>query len=95
MDKPNDPGDCRHPDEGPQKSRARPTRAGWERTGMRFLAYDNPAAGTSPVCRFFFEGAPFGSSHFYSASPAECATVVNNPQTYPGCAALVGCNIHF
>jgi lysyl endopeptidase len=57
---------------------------GWERTGMRFLAYDNPAAGTSPVCRFFFEGEPFGSSHFYSASPTECATVVNNPQTYPG-----------
>lgn len=57
---------------------------GWERTGMRFMAYDNPAAGTSPVCRFFFQGEPFGSSHFYSASPAECATVINNPQTYPG-----------
>lgn len=45
---------------------------GWERTGFRFLVYDNPAAGTSPVCRFYRAPA-YGDSHFYSASPAECA----------------------
>jgi lysyl endopeptidase len=45
---------------------------GWERTGLRFLVYDNPAAGTSPVCRFYRAPA-FGDSHFYSASPQECA----------------------
>jgi lysyl endopeptidase len=45
---------------------------GWERTGLRFLVYDNPAPGTSPVCRFYRAPA-YGDSHFYSASPAECA----------------------
>ena len=45
---------------------------GWERTGLRFLVYDNPAPGTSPVCRFYRAPA-YGDSHFYSASPQECA----------------------
>jgi lysyl endopeptidase len=45
---------------------------GWVRTGLRFLAYDNPQPGASPVCRFYRAPA-FGDSHFYSASPAECA----------------------
>lgn len=45
---------------------------GWERTGLRFLVYDNPAPGTSPVCRFY-RAAAYGDSHFYSASPTECA----------------------
>ncbi len=45
---------------------------GWVRTGLSFLAYAAPAAGTSPVCRFYRAPA-FGDSHFYSASPAECA----------------------
>jgi hypothetical protein len=45
---------------------------GWERTGLRFLVYGNPAPGTSPVCRFYRAPA-YGDSHFYSASPAECA----------------------
>ena len=44
---------------------------GWVRTGLRFLVYSVPAAGTSPVCRFYRAPA-FGDSHFYSASPAEC-----------------------
>ena len=46
--------------------------AGWERTGLRFLAYLKQAAGTNPVCRFYRAPA-YGDSHFYSASPAECA----------------------
>lgn len=45
---------------------------GWERTGLRFLVYSHAAPGTSPVCRFYRAPA-FGDSHFYSASPAECA----------------------
>jgi len=48
---------------------------GWERTGLRFLAYTNPAlapAGAQPVCRFYVLPA-FGDSHFYSADPTECA----------------------
>lgn len=45
---------------------------GWVRTGLRFLVYDHQAAGTSPVCRFYRAPA-YGDSHFYSASPQECA----------------------
>lgn len=48
--------------------------AGWSRTGQGFKAYDAPADGTSPVCRFYIPPA-VGDSHFYSASPAECADV--------------------
>ena len=47
---------------------------GWERTGLRFLAYASPVAGANPVCRFYRTPA-YGDSHFYSASPAECADV--------------------
>jgi len=49
--------------------------AGWVRTGLRFLAYANATgapAGTTPVCRFY-RSPQFGDSHFYSASPGECA----------------------
>jgi lysyl endopeptidase len=53
------------------------TFPGWVRTGLRFLAYTDPAvapAGAQPVCRYYV--APtYGDSHFYSASPAECAEV--------------------
>ena len=48
---------------------------GWERTGLAFLAYSDPAqapAGTTPVCRFYMR-PEVGDSHFYSASPQECA----------------------
>ncbi|MEO8506692.1 MAG: trypsin-like peptidase domain-containing protein [Betaproteobacteria bacterium] len=48
------------------------TTVGWVRTGLRFVVYDNPAPGTSPVCRFYRAPA-YGDSHFYSASPEECA----------------------
>ena len=44
---------------------------GWERTGVRFLAYSVPTAGANPVCRFYMRPEA-GDSHFYSASPAEC-----------------------
>ncbi|HVE49129.1 MAG TPA: trypsin-like peptidase domain-containing protein [Casimicrobiaceae bacterium] len=47
---------------------------GWERTGIRFLAYNAPAAGANPVCRFYLKPS-VGDSHFYSADPAECERV--------------------
>lgn len=45
---------------------------GWERTGVRFLAYNVPAAGANPVCRFYLRPG-VGDSHFYSGDPNECA----------------------
>jgi hypothetical protein len=45
---------------------------GWVRTGFRFLAYATQIGAASPVCRFYRAPA-FGDSHFYSASPDECA----------------------
>ncbi len=50
------------------------TLKGWVRTGLAFNAYAGAADGTSPVCRFYLPPAN-GDSHFYSASPAECAAV--------------------
>ncbi len=47
-------------------------KTGWERTGLRFLVHVKPTVGASPVCRFYRAPA-YGDSHFYSASPAECA----------------------
>jgi len=58
---------------------------GWERTGLSFMAYDTPAAGASPVCRYYRKPG-FGDSHFYSASVSECAAVSANPQQFPGWA---------
>jgi hypothetical protein len=48
--------------------------AGWARTGASFKAYATPAAGANPVCRFYIPPG-YGDSHFYSASPSECAQV--------------------
>jgi lysyl endopeptidase len=59
------------------------TISGWERTGLRFLAYAAPTAGTNPVCRFY-RTPGFGDSHFYSASPSECQAVIDQPQKFPG-----------
>ncbi len=47
---------------------------GWARTGQKFNAYAAAGAGTSPVCRYYIPPA-VGDSHFFSASPAECAEV--------------------
>lgn len=47
---------------------------GWLRTGAVFKAYATPGNATNPVCRFYIPPA-VGDSHFYSASPAECAQV--------------------
>ncbi len=53
--------------------------AGWSRTGQKFKAWPAAAAGASQVCRFYIPPA-LGDSHFYSASPGECADVL---ATYP------------
>lgn len=51
---------------------------GWERTGMSFNVVD-PAAHTSgmasAVCRYYGSPAYGLNTHFYSASPDECAAV--------------------
>ena len=48
---------------------------GWQRTGLNFDVFDpaTPHTGASPVCRFYGSPAAGLDSHFYSASPAECA----------------------
>jgi Tol biopolymer transport system component len=45
---------------------------GWTRTGFSFRAYPQPVGNASPVCRFYIPPGR-GDSHFYSASPDECA----------------------
>ena len=50
---------------------------GWARTGYSFGVFPAGinAPGTTPVCRFYGNPAYGLDSHFYSASPAECAEV--------------------
>ncbi|MFO1304048.1 MAG: exo-alpha-sialidase [Burkholderiales bacterium] len=53
------------------------TLTGWSRTGRGFAVFAAPPPGTlaaSPVCRFYIPPR-HGDSHFFSASPAECAAV--------------------
>ncbi len=47
---------------------------GWLRTGLAFTAYAWAAMAVEPVCRFYIPPSQ-GDSHFYSASPQECAVV--------------------
>ncbi len=50
----------------------------WQRTGETLPVYaqrDDGPAGTTPVCRFYGLPEKGLDSHFYSASPAECAAV--------------------
>jgi hypothetical protein len=51
---------------------------GWARTGYSFKAIDpnlSTPSGASPVCRFYGLPSAGLDSHFYSASPEECAAV--------------------
>jgi len=52
---------------------------GWQRTGQHFTVFDpaTPVTGASPVCRFYGLPSAGLDSHFYSASPAECADVLS------------------
>ena len=55
------------------------TFVGWQRTSLQFDVYKEPTPGASPVCRFFSNAFGEKSSHFYTASPAECEVVKTNP----------------
>ena len=56
--------------------------AGWQRTGASFKVWPRAVAGASPVCRFYIP-PEHGNSHFFSASPAECATIASKAATDP------------
>ena len=47
---------------------------GWLRTGQTFRAFSGPTAGATPICRFYIP-PQYGDSHFFPASPEECAQV--------------------
>ncbi|MBS0325124.1 MAG: exo-alpha-sialidase [Proteobacteria bacterium] len=58
---------------------------GWNRTGRYFDGYASAQAAPSavdPVCRFYIP-PQHGDSHFFSASPAECAAVAAKIGTDP------------
>jgi len=64
---------------------------GWRRTGFGFKVFPSQASGgpeASPVCRFYIP-PEHGNSHFYSASPAECATVLQKIGTDPNFSGYV------
>ena len=52
---------------------------GWYRTGYEIHVWDGPAAGLSPVCRYYIPPG-YGDSHFYSGWAPECAAV---PTMFP------------
>ena len=58
--------------------------AGWARTGKAFNVWPISMSFLNPVCRYYIP-PEHGNSHFFSASPAECAIV----------AGLVGTNPNF
>ena len=58
---------------------------GWTRTGQSFAAYataESGGPGVQPVCRFYIPPQN-GDSHFFSASVAECAAILQLMQTNP------------
>ena len=66
--------------------------AGWTRTGYFFDGYatSTEALGTtvSPVCRFYIP-PQHGDSHFFSASPAECAVVRSKVTSDPNFSGYI------
>jgi hypothetical protein len=64
---------------------------GWARTGKSLRAFASQSAGgagVNPVCRFYIP-ASHGNSHFFSASPAECAALLQKSQTDPNYSGYV------
>jgi hypothetical protein len=64
---------------------------GWVRTGQSFKVYPSQAAAdlaVSPVCRFYIP-PQHGNSHFFSASPSECALVIQRTGTDPNFSGFV------
>jgi hypothetical protein len=64
--------------------------AGWSRTGFNFLGFGGATdfAGASPVCRYYIP-PEHGDSHFFSASPAECAAVQARIGTDPNYSGYI------
>ena len=63
---------------------------GWSRTGLTFQAFADPSSGgpgVNPVCRFLIP--PPADSHFFSASPAECAAVLARIATDPNYSGFI------
>src|ERR1700756_3486422 len=63
---------------------------GWSRTGLSFRAFADQASGgpgVNPVCRFYIP--PPADSHFFSASPAECAQVLAKIPTDPNYSSFI------
>lgn len=58
-------------------NRVRPT--GWTPQSEDFGFYTAPGEGLLPMCRFFTVAFAPKSSHFYTANPAECELVKQNP----------------
>ena len=64
---------------------------GWGRTGYSFKVRGPGSGGdSSPVCRYYGNAATGLNSHFYSAVPAECATV---QAQWPGLWLLESSNV--
>jgi hypothetical protein len=62
---------------------------GWTRTGLGFFVFATGAnSNLSPVCRFYIP-PEHGNSHFFSASPSECATVQNRMRFDPNYSGYV------
>lgn len=56
---------------------------GWKRTGAMFSAVPDDDAAASPVCRLYGRPEAGLDSHFFSASPAECADTLSRfPQAW-------------
>jgi hypothetical protein len=51
------------------------TFEGWTRTGQQWNVFPSGTGGGTPVCRFYGRPEAGLDSHFYSGSPAECASV--------------------
>jgi hypothetical protein len=65
------------------------TLTGWTRTGRAFAVYNTASiGGLSPVCRFYIP-PQHGDSHFFSASPAECANIRARILTDPNYSGYV------
>ena len=65
--------------------------AGWQRTGQSFKVYPSLAPAdlaASPVCRFYIP-PQHGNSHFLSASPVECAGILQASATDPNYSGYV------
>ena len=64
---------------------------GWSRTGYDFEAFATAqaaGAGANPVCRFYIP-PQHGDSHFFSASPQECAEVRAKVATDPNYSGYI------